>query len=137
MRDPTYELKCAIEGGKSYRHLEHISRANSIFRGDFEDFKTRKLTKSEIDMLVANGNTCLPGTTFSDNVYTTMRSGEALETSSIRNCSFGGSRIVLGLLAWVRQYKSMGTVGFLVAYSTVHSSTVSYLTTVLCVIVRC
>ena len=99
MRDPTHELKCAMEGGKSYTHLEHILRANSIFRGDLEDFNIRKLTKSEVNMLVANGNTCLPGTTFSDHVYTTMRSGEALETSSIRNCSFGGSRIVLGLFS--------------------------------------
>ena len=47
-------------------------------------------------MLLKNNNNCLPGTTFVDNIYTTLPNEETLNTKLIRNCSFGGNRVIIG-----------------------------------------
>ena len=95
-RDPRNELIHAIRGEKQYMHLNEIKRVNGIFQNNHVGKQWRRLRKNEIDMLLKNGNNCLPGTTFVDNIYTTLPNEETLNTKLIRNCSFGGNRVIIG-----------------------------------------
>ena len=59
-RDPRNELIHAIRGEKQYMHLNEIKRVNGIFQNNHVGKQWRRLRKNEIDMLLKNGNNCLP-----------------------------------------------------------------------------
>ena len=83
-RDPCSEVLAALGGQRQFQHVHDITWFNNIKTS----LNARQLTGDEIERLQSNGNSCLPGVSWS-SIRTTA--SQSFQVDFVRGCRFGAN----------------------------------------------